>query len=183
MGCVSSSEISHTSKIAVTRDSLMVTQATEELELERCKQRYDNSRDSVSLLKTGEFIGAIDNNTSKFSKARDSVQLHKEKAVSSSSNVPILTKPPSFEEAYVSFKALRKGQDLLCRDIFISKYTQQEMARWREAEIVKVKENMITVHFVGMYEVSNAMLNRALDFVHYAHVRIAPYTFFYMLYP
>ena len=40
------------------------------------------------------------------------------------------------------------------------------MARWREAEIVKAKDNMITVHFVGMYEISNATLNRALDFVH-----------------
>ena len=166
MGCASSSDVSHTSKIVVTRDSLMVTQATEELELERCKQRYGHSRDSVALLKAGESIGAIDNNTSNFSKARDSVQLHKEKTASSSPNVPMSTKPPSFEEAYVSFKALRKGQELLCRDIFISKYTQQEMARWREAEIVKAKDNMITVHFVGMYEISNATLNRALDFVH-----------------
>ena len=147
MGCATSLEKHvHTNKIAVSRNSVEAVKTEEEI---------GSVRGSVATSKvpheSGDSIGTVDAKASKRDCTRDSVKEY-EKQASSSSGGEMSVETSSHFMDCTSFSALRKGQELLCRDIFTSKYTQKEMARWREAEIVKVKDNMITVHFVGTYQ-------------------------------
>ena len=52
-----------------------------------------------------------------------------------------------------------KGERILCRDVFYSKYTNEKMYRWRDAEIIKVKDKIIEIQFIGWSNKHNIELN------------------------
>ena len=78
---------------------------------------------------------------------------------------------PDPANAFRSFLALVEGTEVLCKDVFTSMYSGEEMARWREAEIVAVNDNIVTIHFVGWADKHDIKLDMSS---HDGISRIAP---------
>jgi len=60
------------------------------------------------------------------------------------------------------FKGIFTGQRLLCKDEFYSKYTNEKMYRWRQAEIANVDgddNGKALIHFVGWAESFDQWIN------------------------
>lgn len=88
----------------------------------------------------------------------------------------IKTKSISFENNN-EFNGVFKGQQLLCRDEFFSKYTNEKMYRWRQTEIVQIDSNeksRAMLHFIGWAETFDHWVDFKTDFLKIAPIGLLP---------
>ncbi len=66
-----------------------------------------------------------------------------------------ISSTPSSTSSLLTFRGIKVGLQLLCKDEFVSKYTGDKMCRWRKSEVrtVELSDNSrVMIHYVGWSE-------------------------------